>query len=119
MTDYTLPPLPAPFGALERDGLWNGLPREGHDDVYDAEQMTAYAEAARAPLLARIAELDHRLLRRATVIEEQKARIAELEREVAKLKREDKANRDYQASIYRRMDDAEEREDRAYNCGEL
>ena len=41
-----LPKLPEPFGSLERTGMWNGSMREGRDDVYDADQMRAYALAA-------------------------------------------------------------------------
>lgn len=69
MSDYTLPPFPR--GSV---AFWALNGREAAKQW--GEQC---AEAARAPLLARIAELDRRLLRRATVVEEQKARIAELE----------------------------------------
>ncbi|QWP79187.1 hypothetical protein J5226_12715 [Lysobacter sp. K5869] len=41
-----LPPLPEPFGHLERHGMWNGMPRTGSDPVFDAEQMAEYARAA-------------------------------------------------------------------------
>lgn len=43
-----LPALPEPFGSLERTGMWNGSMREGRDDVYDADQMRAYALSALA-----------------------------------------------------------------------
>jgi hypothetical protein len=48
----TLPPLPKPFDTVQRSGIWNGRPREGEDDVFDAAQMHAYARATLAPLLA-------------------------------------------------------------------
>ncbi len=116
--DYTLPPLPAAEfaeviataentravrsgfeqgGYVKEPAKWSRAQIERHG--------TECAEAARAPLLARIKELDHRLLHRATKIEQQKARIAEMEveravlREVAGkasalLKRTPKATRD-------------------------
>jgi hypothetical protein len=49
-----MPKLPAPFGSLERTGLWNGRRREGVDDVYDDEQMHAYARAYAAKLQSKL-----------------------------------------------------------------